>query len=577
MDPDTSAASIPMQRDLTSMATKSYDLMIVGGGITGAAIAWDASLRGLKVALIEKDDFAHATTAGSSKLIHGGLRYLVNGEIGLVRVALRERRIWETIAPHMVFPLPFILPTYGRGMTGKLIHALGLTLYDLLSWDRNWLSDDDKKIPRHTSLSRAQALDLMPSLKQNGLTGAKLYYDCQMFAPERLCFEFIAGAAEQGADVANYARVTGFESDGSLEEGARITGVRLEDQHTRKTHILKATLTINATGPWADTMMELAEGGEPARRLIRSKGIHLITRNLSGDHALIIRSSLGGHFFVIPWRDHTILGTTDTLYEGNPDQLGVSEGDIADFLAVVNDALPGLRLSRQDVRHAYAGIRPLIETPQKTGPNSSPKDSKDSYNASRAAEIIDHKETDELDGLISAMGGKWTTSRHLAKQIVDLAVHKLDRPLTPSETHHTPLYGGEMGRYRSFTTRAIKRHSTLPPDVVEHLCHYYGSRIDELLATADEKPGERAELLQRLSPASCDLGVQIVHAARHEMALSLSDALFRRTGLGTLGHPGKDIIEKAAALMAREHNWDPDEKARQIADAEAVFLPVPNP
>lgn len=560
------------------MAAKSYDLLIVGGGITGAAIAWDASLRGLKVALVEKDDFAHATTAGSSKLIHGGLRYLVNGEIGLVRIALRERRIWETIAPHMVFPLPFVLPTYGRGMKGKLIHTLGLTLYDLLSWDRNCLSDDDKKLPRHTSLSRAQTLALMPSLKPDSLTGAKLYYDCQMFAPERLCFEMIASAAEYGADVANYARVTDFESDGSLEGGARITGVRLEDRLTGQSHTIAAALTINATGPWADTMMGLAEGGEPARRLIRSKGIHLITRALSGDHALAIRTAMGGHFFVLPWRGHTILGTTDTLYEGDPDKLGVSERDIADFLTVVNDALPGLHLSRQDVRHAYAGIRPLVEPPQEATDRRQTADKeneKKPYTASRAAEIIDHKKLDELDGLISAMGGKWTTSRHLAEQIVDLAYQKLNRPLTKSETHGTPLYGGEMGRYRSFVARAVKRHPTLPPEVVEHLCRYYGSRIDELLATADEKPGERAELVQRLSPKGCDLGVQIVHAARHEMALRLTDVLFRRTGLGTLGHPGTDIIEKAAALMARERDWDPVEKARQIAEAEAAFIQAP--
>ena len=223
-----------MQRDLKAMSKTDYDLVIVGGGVTGATTAWDAALRGLKVALLEKNDFAHATTSGSSKLVHGGLRYLVNGELRLVRESLRERRIWENIAPHMVHPLPFILPTYGRGMKSGLVLAIGLIFYDLLSYDRNLVSDDDKKIPAYHSISRDEALRLMPSLKAEGLTGAKIYYDCQMFAPERLCLECIEGSVEYGADAANYAEVTGFTRDNT-----RITGATVKDVLTGETHEIK--------------------------------------------------------------------------------------------------------------------------------------------------------------------------------------------------------------------------------------------------------------------------------------------------------------------------------------------------
>jgi len=553
-----------MRRNLENMAGKTYDILVIGGGITGASIAWDASLRGFSVGLVEKDDFAHATTAGSSKMVHGGLRYLINGELKLVRESLRERRIWETVAPHMVHPLPFIIPTYGWGMKSSIILSIGLAFYDLLSFDRNFLSDDDKKLPSFRSISRSSALQLMPHFEKQGLTGAKIYYDCQMFAPERLCLECIEGAVEYGADAANYAEATGFLMSGAIGEGAKVEGIRVRDRLNGKEHELKAKLVINAAGPWADRVMGLAEDGEPSRHLIRSKGIHLITRALTQEHALTIQSVTGGHFFVVPWRGHTMIGTTDVVFTDDPDELGVSEIDIVDFLQVINDSLPGLNLAREDVKHFYAGLRPLVD-------NSTGKDGpKDTYNASRAAEIVDHAKLDAIEGFISAIGGKWTTSRHLAEQIVDLATLKLARRIK-SETHCTPTYGGEIGRLKSFITRAVKRHAHLPRASVENLCHFYGSRIDEVLATADEKPGERDALLQKLSSDVPDLAVQIVHAVRHEMAFHLNDVLFRRTGLGTLGPPGTALLDKVADLMARELGWSDADKAREIAQAQSTF------
>ncbi|MES1990014.1 MAG: glycerol-3-phosphate dehydrogenase/oxidase [Pseudomonadota bacterium] len=548
-----------MQRDLEKMSATEYDLVIVGGGVTGATAAWDAALRGLKVALLEKDDFAHATTSGSSKLVHGGLRYLVNGELKLVRESLRERRIWENIAPHMVHPLPFMLPTYGRGMKSGLVLSIGLSFYDLLSYDRNFVSDDDKKIPAYRSISRAEALAIMPSLKTEGLTGGKIYYDCQMFAPERLCLEHIEGAVEYGADAANYAEVTGF-----TRAGTRITGVTVKDAVTGKTHEVKGKVTINAAGPWADELMRSGENGKPSRGLIRSKGIHIITRELSGKNALAIQSDIGGHFFVIPWRGHTIIGTTDAVFKDEPDRVGVTEDDIRDFLSVINDGLPGLHLKREDVLHHYVGIRPLIDhEPDATGP-------KDSYKASREAEVCDHKRLSGIDGFISALGGKWTTSRHLAEQIVDMAAKKIGHT-KKCETHCTPVYGGEIGRLKSFIVRAQKRHAHLSSDIVENLVHFYGSRIDDVLATADERPDERADLLRRLVPDSPVIGAQIAHAIRHEMANHLSDIIFRRTGIGTLGNPGSDMLNRIADLMARELDWDETKQATEMAKTRGLF------
>jgi glycerol-3-phosphate dehydrogenase len=556
-----------MKRDLKAMSATEYDLVIVGGGITGASTAWDAALRGLKVALLEKDDFAHATTSGSSKLVHGGLRYLVNGEFRLVRESLRERRIWENVAPHMVHPLPFVLPTYGWGMSGPIVMGIGLALYDLLSFDRNWLSDDDKKLPGFRRISKGKALDMMPSLKRENLTGAMIYYDCQMHAPERLCLECIEGAVEYGADAANYAEVTGFVTEASMKRGVKVAGVTVLDKLTGDTHTIRGRVVVNAAGPWADKTMALVDE-TPARRLIRSKGIHIITRDISGGNALAIKSELGGHFFVIPWRGHTIIGTTDTVFEEDPDALGVTERDIENFLLVVNDGLPGLNLKREDVLHFYAGLRPLVDTTPKVADGEPAP--KDSYNASRAAEVFDHGAEEAIDGLISAIGGKWTTSRHLAEQVVDLALKKLGQTAA-CETHCTPVYGGEIGRLKSYIERAQKNYQQLAPEIVANLVDFHGSRIGEVLATADERQGEREELLRRLAPETNVIGAQVVHAVRHEMALHLEDVVFRRTGLGTLGHPGVPAITRAAELMRRELGWDETQLAREIAETVRQF------
>ena len=546
---------------------KEFDVAIIGGGINGCGIARDAAGRGLSVLLVEQGDLASGTSSYSSKLIHGGIRYLENYDFSLVRESLRERRIWENVAPHMVHPLPFVLPTYGWGMSGPIVMSIGLALYDLLSFDRNWLSDDDKKLPGFKRLSKGKALDLVPSLPREGLTGAMVYYDCQMFAPERLCLECIEGAVEYGADAANYAEVTGFDSEAAMGNGVRITGVEVTDRLTGAAHTIKGKLVVNAAGPWADKLMGFADD-TPARRLIRSKGIHIITRALTGKNALAIKSKIGGHFFVIPWRGHTIIGTTDTVFEDEPDKAGVTEKDIADFLHVVNDGLPGLNLKRADVLHFYVGLRPLVDTTPQVADGEEGK--KDSYNASRAAEVYDHAPEEAIEGLVSAIGGKWTTSRHLAEQVVDLALKKLGKT-AKCETHCTPVYGGEIGRLKSFVARAKKRHAHLPGDVVENLVAFYGSRIDEVLATASERQGESEELLRRLGPNVAEIGAQVVHAVRHEMALHLADVVFRRTGLGTLGHPGPDVIARAAELMRRELGWDETATAREIAETTRAF------
>ncbi len=551
-----------MERNLERMAATRHDVLIIGGGITGACIARDAALRGLSVALVEKKDFSSATSSGSSKLVHGGLRYLANFELGLVRESLRERRIWERIAPHMVTPVPFLIPLYGSASALKL--KIGLTLYDLLSYDRNRLEDPDKHMPAHRRLTPEEALARAPFLDPNGLKGAMVYYDCQMYSPERIGVECIGDAADNGAHVANYAQVDEILTAGD-GNARKVSGARVTDLLDGSSHEIRADLTINATGPWGDMVMALAEqDGAPARCLIRSKGIHLITRKLTDDMALAVMPSGGGHFFVIPWRGHTIIGTTDTVFKGKPDELGVTETDITAFLQVINQGLPGLNLARDDVEHFYAGLRPLVDT----NPND---DEKDSYGASRAAEVFDHA-SEGVDGLLSALGGKWTTSRHLAEQVVDMALEKLDHTGSKCMTATTPVQGGEITRYAEFEAAALKRLPQLAPEIVRNLARNHGSRMDDVVALA-ESLGQ-PELLTPLSNETHTIGAQVVYAIRTEMARSLDDILQRRTGLGTLGHPGHDTIRRIAEICRQELGWDDDETTRQITQAEKRFVTI---
>ena len=529
-----------MRRDLRRLANDEFDLLVIGGGATGACVARDAALRGLRVALVEANDFAHATSAHNSKLVHGGLRYLRNLEFGLVRESLKERRIWQRIAPHLVRPLPFLVPLYGGGLRARATLAAGLTLYDFLSYDRGWLDDPVQRLPRHRWLSREKALARDPALEGPSFTGAFLYYDAQMYAPERLALECLIDADAHGAALANHMGAeTLLQRDGRVE-GARIrcgvSGAELD---------VRAKLTIVAAGPWADLFLNRALGNTN-HKLVRSKGIHVVVPAITRRDALTIATE-HGHFFVLPWRGHSLIGTTDTSFTGSPDKVGVTEDDIAGFLAFVNMHLPSAKLRREDVSFFYAGLRPLVDD-----------GSRDTYGASRRAELIDHHALDNVGGLISAIGGKWTTSRDLAEQVVDMAMQKLGRGRRLSSTATEMLPGGRIGLLREF-------EKTYPP-AREHLARLYGARLGQVLALENEKLSFGATL-----SSSGDIGAQVAFAVREEMALTLDDVVMRRTGIGQLGEPSSAALSATASIMADELGWDEGRKEKEIMSVLAHF------
>lgn len=541
-----------VKRFTEEKTTEEFDLVVIGGGITGAAVAYDAASRGLSVGLLEKGDFGGATSAATSKLIHGGLRYLAQMEIGLVRESLRERRILENIAPNLVYPMPFMITNYPGLKENKWFIKAGMILYDLLSYDKGNTWDDSKKLPLHRTISREEVLRLEPQVKKEGLTGASIYYDCLSLFPERLTLFFIKSAIHHGAKTANYTRVEDF-----LRTNGKITGVKAKDLFTGEVKEIRGKITINCAGTWADLILGVAKSGDAGHHVRRSEGIHIITKKLVNDHAIGTLTPEGRHFFVIPWRNHSLIGTTDKEYEGSPDEYRVTRESIKELLEAVNSSFGDGNLTYQDVKHAYGGLRPLVED-----------QTEETYESSRKYEIYDNA-NDGLEGLVTVEGGKYTTSRNLAEQAVRVVEKKLGKKPTDPVTDKSFLYGCDIPDLTGFLEDIKARHPGFSGSTMEYLGKYYGTLYNEVIDLVQENQQWAKTVNQ-----DGEIYAQVVYAVRHEMAKTLSDIVLRRTGIGTLGHPGKEVLAKVADIAQKELGWDDAEKARQTEIVD-TYLALP--
>jgi len=542
-----------MQRALSRLSNETFDVLIIGGGATGCFTARDCAMRGLSVALVEAKDFASATSAHNSKLAHGGLRYLRNLELSLVRESLGERRNLMRMAPHLVRPLPFLLPLYKAGLQERTKLKLGLSLYDLLSYDRNRLEDPAQHLPGHRWIAPKQALDREPVLAGDGFEGAFEYYDAQMYMPERIALENLIDAHAHGAAIANYAAAGKL-----LLRDGKVEGCAVEDRQTGAHFDVRARCVLVAAGPWADLFLEQASGEAAAHKLIRSKGIHLLVPEIS--RAALTIEAGNGHLFALPWRGHTLLATTDTEFTGDPGKVAVTERDIADFLATFRKFLPGAGLDREKVEFFYAGLRPLVSD------GSPRKGNKDSYNVSRRSELIDHGKEGALDGLYSALGGKWTTSRALAEKITDALVARLGRKAPPCATATTALPGGRFDIFEGMVKGYLKTWPGIP--ALRNMAHMLGARLPLALK------GARLTDLATLG-LSGDTPAQIAFAMSEEMALTLEDVVMRRTALGQFGRPSPDLVERVAGQMAARLGWSAEKIAREIASLDPIYRTAP--
>ncbi|MEE1940595.1 glycerol-3-phosphate dehydrogenase/oxidase [Streptomyces sp. TRM 70361] len=523
---------------LARMAERELDVLVVGGGVVGAGTALDAATRGLSTGLVEARDWASGTSSRSSKLIHGGLRYLEMLDFTLVREALKERGLLlRRIAPHLVKPVPFLYPLKHRAWE-RLYAGSGVALYDVLGT----ASGRSRGLPRHRHLTRRQALRVAPCLRKDALVGALQYYDAQM-DDARYVAALVRTAAAYGTHAANRARVVGF-----LREGERVVGARVRDLEQGGEYEVRARQVVNATGVWTDdTQGMIAERGQFHVRA--SKGIHLVVPKdrIHSSTGLILRTEKSV-LFVIPWGRHWIVGTTDTGWDLDKAHPAASSADIDYLLDRVNTVL-AVPLTRDDVEGVYAGLRPLLAG-----------ESEATSQLSR-----EHTVAHPVPGLVVVAGGKYTTYRVMAKDAVDAAVHGLDHRVAPSCTEDVPLVGAE-GYPAMWNARArIAARTGLHVARVEHLLNRYGALTDEVLALVAEDPS----LGEPLPYADDYLKAEVVYACSHEGALHLDDVLTRRTrvSIETFDR-GTRSARECAELMASVLDWDADRIEREVAHYE---------
>jgi len=517
-----------MKRDFGNLARETFDLIVVGGGIIGVGIARDAVLRGLDTLLLEKEDFGYGTTSRSSRLIHGGLRYLRQLDFSLVRQDMRERETLLRIAPHLVHPLPFLIPV-ARPLD-RVILPLGMRLYDLLSFD--------KTLPSCRRLSHRETLELEPGLELKGMVASYLYHDCQVSFPERLCLENALSAAEQGASVLNHAKVVRIMRDSDT-----VSGVEVQDCISGEVYQVTARLVVNAAGHWADCVWnKVCSNSKPMVR--RTKGVHLLTSQISHNAVVQFAQADGRLFFIIPWEGYSLIGTTDTDYFGDLDAVYAGAKDVAYLLAEVRRTFPSMKM--EDIFYTITGLRALAFS-----------GSKRASDISRKHKLVDHERRDGTRGFISVIGGKLTGYRAIAQEAVDLVCQKLG--LRASCGTSTASLPGAPSVPQKTIARAA-RESGLPLDTVVHLAALYGSRFHQVLDLA----GKDRQGMQSICPHCRDILSQIWHAVKEEAALSVSDFLLRRSAVGLSPCQGLDAVDLVAKEMGKLLRWSSAEQQRQI-------------
>lgn len=549
-----------MKEEDRQLPNRAFDVIVIGGGITGAWITLDCTLRGLSTLLIEKDDFGGATSMRSSRILHGGIRYLQQLDLPKVKESSQERSFLIESAPHMITQVPFIVPTYSGFRRGGAFLYAGMLAYRLLTrHTQRVITDPANRIPPDRAMSREEILS-QSRVNANGLTGGRVLYEAQLKSSERMTFSVIKSAAQHGATAMNYV-----SADRYFYDAKTVAGVVVTDRTTSKTGTIRSRLVINATGPWCDQL----NGKDTLHRLNTgfARGAHMVTRALLGDCAVALPSAFRGdgvatrgnrHIFIIPWRNRSLIGTSYMEASTPANDLTPEPQEIDQLIDTVNEAMPSARLSRKDVLQSFAGYYPLQSDSIKAGV----------YQGTGEYRLVDHHEIDGVGGLVTALGAKFTTGRRLAEMAAQLAEKKL-KGANESQRYTTrgiKLPGGHITNMASFREDAAKKYQARwSRETSMHLVDGYGTEIEDLAALCHRQP----DLARPLSPAHDTIGAQIVWAARHEWVVCLSDIVFRRTDLCLLGNPGEDVLKRCAELAGAERGWGAERQAREIAAVRA--------
>ncbi|MDP3921360.1 MAG: glycerol-3-phosphate dehydrogenase/oxidase [Candidatus Omnitrophota bacterium] len=548
-----------MKRTVSDLTTKEYDLLIVGGGIYGAVAAWEATSRGLSVALIDKADFGGEMSAESQRIIHGGLRYFQHGDLRRVRSSIKERSVWMRIAPHLVKPLKCVMPVFGKGLRGRAGVKTALKLHNRMGRKRNaGIEADSRKIPSNRFMTNGEYSQTVGAVSE-GQTGAAVWYDGEIIEPERLTLAFIKTAVFWGAVAVNYVEATNL-----IMDNRRVTGVEAHDQITGKKLKVRARCVLNSTGPWVQDLL-ISLGYITRRPRVKyAQAVNLVfNRRLTPGFALAAPSTAPErtgkrYYFATTHRTGSIVGTDYSKYSDRPERREVSAEDLDRFLADLKAAYPTLNLQRSDISYANTGLLPAS--------NSRSDCSKGEVD--RNDQIWDHKKTDNIEGLLSVVGVKYTTARAVVEKVIDRVFGKIGMKVSASRSAVTPLIGADIqnideyleserarrawGMSRDQIERLIERHGSLYMEVLHLIAHDY--------AWGEAIPGSK-------SVTKAD----IVYAVRDEMAVKLADVVFRRTGLGTMGYPSDDALQVCAEVMGDELLWDSERKRREVNEVKALY------
>lgn len=552
-----------MNRDTALLACKEYDLLVIGGGVYGAFAAWDAVLRGLKVALVEKGDFAAGTSGNSLKIAHGGLRYLQNADIARTRESAREQGILFSIAPHLVHPLRCLVPTEGYLTRSRCAMACAFGIYGAVK-PRGYIpANAGAALPPCRIVSRNECRTILGSAAMPSVTGGAVWGEGLIHNTERFVISILRSAASNGLDVANYIEAKRF-----LLRDRRVFGIEAVDRLNGDHFEIHARCTLNATGPWARHLVRRLTGNLREEPPPLVKAIDLIVgRTLFDGYAVGLRSRPAGAgvpatdgsrlYFFVPWRGSTMIGTYYAPHRGAPDAAAVEEREIDAFLGGIQTVLPESSISAKDIRALHFGLLPMDPA---SDPRGAPSPASKPW-------FCDHARSDGMEGLVSVQGVKYTTARAVAERAVDCIANKLGVPGKTCRTGMTPIFGGDGS--------ICDTSGIFPESVLRHLARNYGSESSRILGYAAQRP----ELARTVAGSEEVLRAELVHGIREEMAQSLGDLVFRRTDLGTTGHPGRESLDDCAGIAAAELGWDDLRISRQLEAVErsypdTAFLPT---
>ncbi|HEY2432488.1 MAG TPA: FAD-dependent oxidoreductase [Vicinamibacterales bacterium] len=542
------------RRDFHALANAQYDILVVGGGIHGLATALAAARRGVSVALIDKADFAASTSFNHQRTAHGGLRSLQTGRLRHAREAILERRALAGMAPRLLRPLPFLVGTYRSLVRSRLALHAAFRIDAWLGRDRNVGVEPELHLPPARLVSRAATLKLFPGIRQEGLTGGANWYDYQMVLANRLSLAFAEGAAAHGARLVNYAAAIA-----AVKDHGKVAGMRVRDALSGEELEVRAKLTINAAGAHAGEIMRLFG---VARELPLLKAMNLVTSKPASDMALAARGPSGAMLTLTPWHGRAMVGTFQSARVQQPSDLAVGPEEIDAMVAAANAAFPALRLTRDEVTLVHRGIVPAQQR----------RDGSAALLAS--PQIIDH-DAEGSGGALTVVGVKYTTARATGAKAADAAIRRLGQPsLRPAREPIAVLPGAGIADHEALVIETARAAGLeLSPAIVSHLTSVYGDRSAPIVRLMAERTDWRMPLV----PGRPSVGAEVVHAIRHEMAITLADIVIRRMELGAMHHPGPELAAAAARIAADELAWPADRRAREIASIDAFYRGAGSP